>query len=199
MTASSPSTAMSRCFQARSSTRSPWPQSTFAATCSCLKGALFGLGCTVIGVGCPGDSDSTVGGNIIAISPLTVYIDGVVVGHNVLSLGGGPGVTFSPFYNYAFKDNTVHGDVVLAAWQGGWIGAIRNQIDGSLIYNANQSPNPEPNEIVANTMGRNLICFANSPAAQFGDAIEGAPPGYGPNVVGGQAFGQCADLLSLPV
>ena len=153
----------------------------------------------MIGVGCPGDSDSTVGGNIIAISPLTVYIDGVVVGHNVLSLGGGPGVTFSPFYNYAFKDNTVHGDVVLAAWQGGWIGAIRNQIDGSLIYNANQSPtrtqtrsSPTPWAVISSVSPTRPPRSSATRSREHHRATDS-------NVVGGQAFGQCADLLSLPV
>jgi hypothetical protein len=38
------------------------------------------------------------------------------------------------------------------------------------------------------------VCNSNSPQAQFGDAVEDGPPGYGPNTVGGRAIGECAAL-----
>jgi hypothetical protein len=164
-------------------------------------GAVLGLGCTVMGVGCASDSDQTVGGSILAYQPLTMFVDGVVVHGDVMSWGGGPGPTVTPSdlpFNYAFKDNTVHGRVLLRDWNGGWIGAIRNTIGGGLVYMHNAGTDPDANEIVANTVGGNLACWRNTPPAQFGDAIQGGPPGYGPNTVGGHATGQCRNLTHLP-
>jgi hypothetical protein len=164
-------------------------------------GAILGLGCTVMGVGCAADSDQSVRGSILAYQPLTMFIDGVVVGGNVMSWGGGPGSSVTPdnlAFNFAFKDNTVHGRVLLRDWNGGWIGAIRNTIGRSLVYMHNAGTDPDANEIVANTVGTNLSCWRNAPSAQFGDAIEGGPPGYGPNTVGGNAVGQCRNLTELP-
>jgi len=160
--------------------------------------AILGLGCTVIGVGCAADSDVRVGGNIVAFKPLTMFIDGVTVCGNVRSFGGGPGLDVTHdniAFNYAFKDNTVHGNVRLMNWRGGWMGAIRNDVSGYVVYARNAGNDPDANEIVHNMVGGNLGCWGNSPAAQFGDAAEGAPPGYAQNVVGGRAKGQCAALV----
>jgi len=46
-------------------------------------------------------------------------------------------------------------------------------------------------EVVSNTIGRNLICHGNSPAAQIGEA---ATEGGGPDTVGGHKLGECAGL-----
>jgi hypothetical protein len=165
-------------------------------------GAILGLGCTVMGVGCSADSNQTVRGSILAYQPLTMFIDGVVVGGDVKSWGGGPGSAVTPdnlAFNFAFKDNTVHGRVLLRDWNGGWIGAIRNTVGRSLVYMHNAGTDRDANEIVANTVGNNLACWRNAPSAQFGDAILGGPPGYGPNTVGGNATGQCRSLTELPL
>ena len=47
-------------------------------------------------------------------------------------------------------------------------------------------------EIVSNVIGGNLICHGNTPPAQIGDAI--LDEGNGPNTVGGNAIGECADV-----
>ncbi|HTY72762.1 MAG TPA: hypothetical protein VMI11_10115 [Actinomycetes bacterium] len=162
------------------------------------KGAVLGLGCTVIGVGCASNSDTEVRGSIIADQPLTMFIDGSKIGGDVISNGGGPGskVTEADLaFNFAFKDNKVRGSVVLTGWNGGWMGAIRNWVGGNLYYSWNRGVDPDSNEIVHNTVGHNLACFANYPAAQFGDAVQGQPPSYGPNHVGSHALGQCASLV----
>jgi hypothetical protein len=109
-----------------------------------------------------------------------MFIGGVVIHGNVKSWGGGPGPSVTPSdrsFNFAFKDNTVLGPVVLRDWNGGWIGAIRNGIGGSLVYLHNAGVDPDANEIVANTIGGNLGCWRNTPPAQFRDAIQGGPPG----------------------
>lgn len=162
------------------------------------RGAILGLGCTVAGVGCKADSDVAVAGSIVAHDPLTMFLDGIKVAGDVVSYGGGPGLSATetnPAYNFAFKDNLVAGNVVFRGWRGGWSGAIRNVVGGFLDYRWMYNSNPDGNEIVANTVGHNLTCFANSPHAQLGDATQGAPPGYGPNVVGGHAYGECHTLV----
>ena len=45
---------------------------------------------------------------------------------------------------------------------------------------------PDAMEVMSNAVGRNLSCFANLPAVQFGDG------GGAPNVVGGFGLGECA-------
>lgn len=162
------------------------------------KGAILGLGCTVIGVGCSADSDVAIGGNIVLHSPLTMFLDGIKVGGNVTSTGGGPGVGVTPdniAYNFVFKDNVVGGNVSLTGWRGGWAGAIRNTVGHSLVFSYIKGNDPDANEIVHNTVGGNLRCWGNSPKAQFGDAVTGSPPGYAQNVVGGHVYGQCKALV----
>ncbi len=60
------------------------------------KGAIFALGCTPGSIGptppCNTQTtNDTVGGNIIADQPYTMYLDGDTVRGNVISIGGGPG------------------------------------------------------------------------------------------------------------
>lgn len=62
-----------------------------------------------------------------------------------------------------------------------------------MIFSNNVSVlDPDSNEVITNTVGGNLICMGNSPAAQFGDAA--FVPGTHANVVGGQKLGQFASL-----
>ena len=146
-------------------------------------------------------TDDTVGGNIIADQPLTMYLTAVTVGGNVVSNGGG----FStPGLSFPVKDMNIGGNLVLQGWHGGegaWIGALRNHVSGNVIVSNNVGFRPGPDgtndstEVLGNTVGRNLICHNNTPAAQYGDAF-GEAPGNGPNVVGHKAIGECADLTS---
>ena len=161
-------------------------------------GAILGLGCTIIGVGCSANSDVAIGGNIVLHSPLTMFLDGIKVGGNVISTGGGPGsgVTADNIaYNFVFKDNVVGGAVRLTGWHGGWAGAIRNTVGHNLVFSSIKGNDPDSSEIVHNTVGGNLVCWGNSPKAQFGDAVTGSPPGYAQNVVGGHTRGQCKALV----
>jgi hypothetical protein len=160
------------------------------------QGAVLGLGCTVIGMDCAANSVDRVGGNITAVNAETMYLDGVSVGGNVTSTGGG-----GLYDTFAFKDNTVKGNVTITGWNGGgWIGMIRNVVYGTVTYTNNtggdygSDPN-DANEVVHNTVGRDLICSGNTPPAQFGDAVDGAPFDYRWNVVKGQAVDECAALV----
>ncbi len=166
-----------------------------------LRGSNFALGCTVMGVGCAADTHDVVDGNVIGAGAFTLRIDGSTIHGSILSAGGG---NTSGNVNFPIKDNTVDGNVTVIGWSGTWFGLIRNTIGGNAVLignrtnHSNPEQGPDSNEVVANTIGRNLVCFSNNPPAQFGDAIEEGPPGYGPNTVGGQALGECADLTHLP-
>lgn len=159
-------------------------------------GAVLGLGCTPESLGDPTippcfahTTNDTVGGSIFADAPLTMYLDGNTIHGNVVSVGGGPGL-HGDFVNFPIKDNVIGGSLLVSGWQGGWFGAIRNQIGGNAIINGNMSiQDPDSNEVQTNQIGGNLICFHNSPAAQVNPDDGGQP-----NVVGGLKIGQCAGL-----
>lgn len=157
------------------------------------KGATLGLGCSPGALGppftqppCKGmTTDDTVGGNIIANQPWSMYLTADTVGGNVISHGGGPGTTLSPYVNFPIKENNIRGNLIVQGWHGAWVGALRNNVGGNLIFSKNIAANPDSNEVATNTVHRNLICMRNSPAIQLGDS------GGLPNTVGGHKLGQC--------
>lgn len=125
----------------------------------------------------------------------TAAIDGVTIGGNLISSGGGPGVSANaPF---PVKDNEIRGNIVFNGLRDGWYGVIRNEVGGNVVLVGNHSDavggyHGDADEVVANTIGGNLVCLGNTPAPQLGDALEGRPSDYGPNDVRGNAVGQCA-------
>ena len=174
------------------------------------KGAVLGLG----NYGPPGIKTNTiVNGDINANRPLDLYLSGITVHGNVTSNGGGPGT--SQFLNFPTKDDTIDGNLIMNGWQGGWIGALRDTVGGNLVLTNNASlihqtpvgcddndPNPanhctgfaagadpDSTEVATNTIAGNLICYGNTPAAQFGDS------GGQPNTVTGKALGECSGLV----
>lgn len=174
------------------------------------NGATLALGCAPGSNGPPPiapcfftTTDDTVGGNITADAPLTMYLTAVTVGGNVVSSGGG----FStPGLSFPVKDMSIGGNLIMQGWQGGpgaWIGALRNQVGGNLVMSNDVGYRPgddganDSTELDGNTVGKNLICENNIPAANYGDAF-GNPPSNGPNVVGHKAIGECASLTSPP-
>ena len=158
------------------------------------KGAILALGCTINSIGpvgspCTGTTNDTVDGNLIADQALTMYLDGDTIHGNVISKGGGPGLS-GAFLNFPIKDNTIGGNLIVERWQGGWAGAIRNTVGGNLTWSGNASvKDPDSNEVQTNIVSGNLMCNGNSPAAQVNPADGGQP-----NNVGGQKLGQCAGL-----
>ncbi len=177
------------------------------------KGAVLGLGWNgggpLGGEGALGPD--TVGGNIIANQPLALQIGQVTIGGNLISNGGGVlSPSLADFRNFPIEDNVIHGNLVVQGWTGGWFGVIRNTIDGNAIIannvslsNGDTGPgmDTDSNEVMGSdasffglgifpqTIGGNLICHGNLPAAQ----INAADGGMG-NVVGGRKIGQCASL-----
>jgi len=150
-------------------------------------------------------TDDTVGGSIVAVAPLTMYLTAVSVRHDVVSVGGG----FStPGLSFPVKSMNIGGNLVLAGWHGGpgaWIGALRNNVSGNVIVAGNRgfrpgdddNPPNDSTEVDGNTVGGNLICLGNTPPAQYGDAYDPSI-GNGPNKVGHRAIGECADLTTPP-
>ena len=175
------------------------------------KGAVLGLG----NYGPPGIKTNTVvNGDIEADHPLDLYLSGITVHGNVVSNGGGPGV--SQFLNFPTKDDTIDGNLIVHGWQGGWIGAIRNTVGGDVVVSNNASvvhqtplgcddndPNPanhctgfapgadpDSTEVQTNAISGNLICYGNTPAAQVNPSDGGQL-----NTVGDKAIGECAGLI----
>ena len=163
------------------------------------RGAILALGCTPGSLGPPiprppcgtTTTSDTVGGNIVAHHEYTMYLDGDSIHGNVISTGGGPGPTRTPYVNFPIKDNVIGGNLIVRGWQGAWFGVIRNTVHGNVVLTKNvgvttgETGLPDSTEVVTNTVSGNLICLGNKPPAQIGDS------GGTPNVVGGKKIGQC--------
>lgn len=164
-------------------------------------GSMFGLGCTEAhpcNDGQPGTQTDTVNGNVILDRVFDAAINGSSIGGNLVSNGGGAGLLDpeAQFVPFSVKDDVIKGNVNINGLDTVWFGIIRTQIGGNVLLNDVHLSDNDGNEIVANEIGGNLVCHDMSPSPQLGDAVEGAPPGYGPNQVGGQTVGQCAALSS---
>ena len=163
------------------------------------KEAILGLGCSpgAIGPAPPcgtTTTEDTVGGSIRADQPLTMYLTADKITGSVISYGGGPGPTVNPYINFPIKENTIGGSLTVAGWQGAWFGVLRNTVAGNVTLDSNvgvtrnEFGELDSTEIVTNTIGGNLVCYANRPAAQVGDS-EGAT-----NTVAGHKVGQCSKV-----
>ena len=173
------------------------------------KGAVLGLGWNSPG----GDGTlgpDTVGGSIVADRPLALQIGGVTIGGNLVSSGGGVlSTSAADFRNFPVKDDVVHGNIVIQGWHGGWIGLIRNTVGGNVVFANNVSGSSEEGPgadsdsseimgsdlsgfggpVIPQTIGGNLVCTGNVPAAQVNPGDGGAP-----SIVHGRAIGECAGL-----
>jgi hypothetical protein len=163
------------------------------------QGATLALGCSPGALGppvqppCNNETTSdTVGGNIVANQPWTMYLTANSIGGSVISNGGGPGLgapPTTPYVNFPTKENTIGGNLVIDGWHGAWIGVLRNNVGGNVNISNNVSAiDSDSTEVATNTIGGNLVCMGNSPAAQFGDS------GGTNNAVGGNKVWQCAGL-----
>jgi hypothetical protein len=158
------------------------------------EGAVLGLG--RYGPPPAPQTGTVVDGNIVADGPLSLYLSGITVHGNVISNGGGGGVT-GEFRNFPTKDNIVDGNLVVQGWHGGWLGVIRDHVGGNVIVSDNESVlteegpgvDSDSTEVMSNVVGGNLICEGNTPAAQVNPDDGGVP-----NEVGGVKVGECADL-----
>ena len=165
------------------------------------KGAVLGLGYNAA-EGTLGPD--TVGGSIIADQPLALQVGNLTIGGSLISFGGGvPSNSVADSRNFPVKDNVIHGSLILQGWRGGWIGVIRNHVDGSVIVSFNVSistppgpdgpgatvMDPDSTEVQTNSIAGNLICFGNTPHAHVNPADGGFP-----NTVLGHKIGECAGL-----
>ena len=180
------------------------------------RGATLGLGCAFFYNNCGfvpgpppppwGGRNVTVNGNIDAYKALTIYLDWTTVHGNVAVNGGGDAsMVDSPGEEdglvLPIKDNVIDGNLIVYGWAGAWFGVIRNHVAGNVILIRNVGTRigtedpfigvPDSTEVATNTIGANLICLGNSPAAQLGDTVlEGGTL----NTVGGLKLGECAGL-----
>ncbi len=113
--------------------------------------------------------------------------------------GGGGGVTcgssipnlpaVGPAY-IDFEDNIIQGFSIIKGVRSCWAGYIRNTVGVDVKYENNVFADPDASELTTNTVGRNMICFDNSPPVQFGDS-HGTP-----NIVHGKAEGECRNVVA---
>jgi hypothetical protein len=144
------------------------------------------------------ETNDTIGQNLTAQGALAVIVHATQIGLNTVVQGGGGGVTCdtnipnappgSPAY-IDFEDNTIGGNSIIQGVQSCWAGYIRNHVSRNVIYQGNSFADPDASELTTNQVGRNMICFGNSPQVQFGDS-QGSP-----NVVGGKALGECKNVV----
>ena len=154
------------------------------------KGAILGLG--QYGPPHLPQTGTVVEGNIVATQPMSLYLSAITIRGNLISNGGS-----GPDRNFPIKDNIVGGNMAVQGWSGLWIGLLRNTVGGNVIFSKTSGTQtgeppfegiPDSTEVADNVISGNLICQGNSPAAQIGDS------GGGPNIVGGNAIGECASL-----
>ena len=99
-------------------------------------------------------------------------------------------MNFIPVYSDA-EDSVIGGNYTISNLSSCWLGSLRNQIGGNATFTNNQFGDPDAMEIGNNIVNGNLSCSGNDPAAQFGD-------GAAPEIVGGNASGECGFDVVLP-
>jgi hypothetical protein len=166
--------------------------------------AVLVLGCEASAFPCFNDDQQhptmntrhRIRGSLIAHGALASIVHHSRIRHDVVQTGGGGGVNCDPkprLQNspaYAdYEDSSIGGSLWILGFRSCWLGVIRDSVGGSVTFTNNVLADPDGNEIVTNTIGNNLVCFANSPAPQVGDS-QGEP-----NVVGNRAYGQCRHLV----
>jgi hypothetical protein len=144
-----------------------------------------------------------VSGDVQASRALAVLLHASKIGGNVSLRGGGGGVTCavptsgifaflkSPVFSDA-EDNNISGNLSITRLRTCWMGALRNQVQGSIFTAHNTMADPDANEVLANHVRGSIACFNNSPATQYGDSMSS------PNRVQGRAFGECAFKVRQP-
>jgi hypothetical protein len=143
-------------------------------------------------------TNDTIGLNLTTQDALAVIVHATKIGLNEVVQGGGGGVTCDstipnvpgpPAY-VDFEDTSVGGNAIIQGVHSCWAGFIRNTVAHNVIYQGNTFADPDASELTTDTVGRNMICFGNSPQVQFGDST-GTP-----DIVGGHALGECKNVVS---
>jgi hypothetical protein len=177
------------------------------------RGATLAMGCEPNFNPCSDDPNAGTGGTLTgknrvsgdvqASRALAVLLHASKIGGGVSMRGGGGGVTCavppsgifallkSPVFSDA-EDNNIGGSLTIARLQTCWMGALRNDVQGSIFTAHNTMADPDANEVLANHVDGSIACFNNSPATQYGDSASS------PNRVEGKAFGECAFNVRQP-
>jgi hypothetical protein len=162
------------------------------------SGGTLILGCSP-SFGCANTTSNTIGGDVRAFQPLGLLFHSNTVRGDISVRGGGGGVSCAPQGVFAlfgspvfttFEDTTLGGDYSVSGYRSCWLGFFRNNVRGDVRITNNTLADPDANEVATNTIRGDLICRGNSPAAQIGDS------GGAPNVVKGDAVGECASLVT---
>lgn len=139
-------------------------------------------------------SHGWVGGSIIAGGALGVVVHNTWIGHNVIEIGGGGGLSCKPSGPFAafhsppyssYEDNWIGGSLWVKDLRSCWLGVLRNWIGVNATVSRNLMADPDAMEVVSNVVHKDLICWRNHPKVQYGDS-RGTP-----NRVGLHAFFQC--------
>lgn len=177
-------------------------------------GAVLAMGCEANHSPCSDDpaaatggtltGDNHVVGNLKAYQALAVIVHASRIGGNVEQRDGGGGLSCavptsgifselgSPVFS-DYEDNRLGGNLSVTGLRTCWYGALRNDVRGNFTSSGNIMADPDGDEVHSNTVAGNLRCFDNSPAVQYGDAVNGVP-----NTVSGVAKGECRFGLLLP-
>lgn len=157
-------------------------------------GATLLLGCSPA-FGCSTTTNDRINGELWAEHPLAVILHGDTIHGNISFRGGGNGVSCAPnpLFNNGpvfsdIEDSTIFGGVTVTGYQSCWFGFIRNHVHGRVMLIHNTFADPDAMEVTTNFIWGSLLCYRNTPAAQFGDS------GGKPNIVKGKKLGECAKL-----
>ena len=149
-----------------------------------------------------GSSTTSIAGNLIETRPLGVVIHDSSIGGNVVSSGGGGGVTCepsgvfeqigSPVYS-DFAHSAIAGNITIAGYRSCWLGIDHDQIGGSVHLLHDNLADPDAIEVLDNTIGSNIVCRQNSMVWDSADTVEDSlyPRAWEPNTIGGIRVGQC--------
>ena len=178
------------------------------------RGAVIVLGCSPAG-GCEGVTHDRIEGSLTAIKAQAVLMQAVSIGGSATVVGGGGGVIggpplsggcFAPTSRIPqpwsedpalsqgpngtpqytdFEDSTIGGNLTVVGMRTCFLASFRDRVGGSVTFAGNKTSDPDGMELGSNLVGGKLACFANVPAAQFGDSSAA------PNMVHGAALGEC--------
>jgi hypothetical protein len=178
-------------------------QATYALTVdgnvSVQRGAVLLLGCEPTTSPCWDDPTLTmqphVGGEITATDALGLSVNDATIAKSVVVSGGAGGAGCVPTGAFIalgspdsvlIRDDTIGGSVTIAGVQTCRLSVIGNRVAGDAGYTANLAADAASGEVTQNVVLGDLACTGNRPAVQFG------PSGTLPDVVGGNASGQCS-------
>ena len=155
-------------------------------------GGVLIMGCNLTSFDCetaPGNATGQIAGKLTSNGALGLVIHSSSIKGAFSYTNGGSGCELDEYST--FEDTNFGSTVSITKINTCWMGFIRNQVVGTVIYNNNTTDDPDGNEIVSNKIGGDLKCMGNNPAPQAGDSAGAA------NLVAGVRTGQCQST-SLP-